>query len=240
MADADLVLLAVADGVATLTLNRPESLNAWTPAMEARWNELLDQLATDDAVRALVVTGAGRGFCPGADRNALGRRSRRRRTGAGPRPAADVGAPVSEAGHRRSQRRLCRARARARCSAVTCASLRPTPSSRHRSRVSVSRRSSAHRRSSPVWWVAATRSTSCSRVGCSWRRKRTGSGWCSVCSSAASLPGAVRATPPRSPAAAPPGARRDQGPGRRGGSRGAGRVPTWWRRWPTSPRASPR
>jgi enoyl-CoA hydratase/carnithine racemase len=75
-ADADLVLLAVADGVATLTLNRPESLNAWTPAMEARWNELLDLLATDNDVRALVVTGAGRGFCPGADRNALGRRSR--------------------------------------------------------------------------------------------------------------------------------------------------------------------
>jgi len=76
VADADLVLLNVADGVATLTLNRPASLNAWTPAMEARWNELLDLLATDDAVRALVVTGAGRGFCPGADRNALGRRSR--------------------------------------------------------------------------------------------------------------------------------------------------------------------
>jgi enoyl-CoA hydratase/carnithine racemase len=76
VADAEPVLLAVSDGVATLTLNRPESLNAWTPAMEARWNELLDLLATDDAVRALVVTGAGRGFCPGADRNALGRRSR--------------------------------------------------------------------------------------------------------------------------------------------------------------------
>ena len=76
MADADLVLLAVRDGVATLTLNRPESLNAWTPAMEDRWNELLDLLATDDEVRALVVTGAGRGFCAGADRNALGRRAR--------------------------------------------------------------------------------------------------------------------------------------------------------------------
>ena len=75
-ADADLVLLDVAGGVATLTLNRPESLNAWTPTMEARWNELLDLLATDDGVRALVLTGAGRGFCPGADRNALGRRTR--------------------------------------------------------------------------------------------------------------------------------------------------------------------
>ncbi|MEX1007404.1 MAG: enoyl-CoA hydratase-related protein [Acidimicrobiia bacterium] len=76
MADADVVLLTVADGVATLTLNRPESLNAWTPAIESRWNELLDLLATDHDVRALVVTGAGRGFCSGADRNALGRRSR--------------------------------------------------------------------------------------------------------------------------------------------------------------------
>jgi enoyl-CoA hydratase/carnithine racemase len=74
--DPDVVLLAVSDGVATITLNRPESLNAWTPGMEARWNELLDRVATDDDVRALVVTGAGRGFCPGADRNALARRSR--------------------------------------------------------------------------------------------------------------------------------------------------------------------
>jgi enoyl-CoA hydratase/carnithine racemase len=74
--DADLVLLDIAEGVATLTLNRPESLNAWTPGMEDRWNELLDQLAVAVDVRALVVTGAGRGFCPGADRNALARRSR--------------------------------------------------------------------------------------------------------------------------------------------------------------------
>jgi enoyl-CoA hydratase/carnithine racemase len=62
MTESDVVLLELASGVATLTLNRPASLNAWTPEMEERWNELLDRCVMDPEVRAIVVTGAGRGF----------------------------------------------------------------------------------------------------------------------------------------------------------------------------------
>jgi enoyl-CoA hydratase/carnithine racemase len=71
----DVVLFELAGGVATLTLNRPEALNAWTPEMEARWNALLDRCVADPDVRAIVVTGAGRGFCAGGDAGALARRS---------------------------------------------------------------------------------------------------------------------------------------------------------------------
>jgi enoyl-CoA hydratase/carnithine racemase len=58
-------------GVATVTLNRPERLNAWTGRMHAEYRWALAQAADDDAVRAVVVTGAGRGFCAGADTAAL-------------------------------------------------------------------------------------------------------------------------------------------------------------------------
>ncbi len=54
-----------------LTLNRPERLNAWTAAMGARYFEALDEAAADPDVRAIVVTGAGRGFCAGADMEML-------------------------------------------------------------------------------------------------------------------------------------------------------------------------
>ncbi|MEY9848740.1 enoyl-CoA hydratase-related protein [Streptacidiphilus sp. MAP5-3] len=53
--------------VLVLTLNRPERLNAWTYALEDRYFDLLDQAEADPGVRAVVVTGAGRGFCAGAD-----------------------------------------------------------------------------------------------------------------------------------------------------------------------------
>jgi enoyl-CoA hydratase/carnithine racemase len=56
-----------ADGVATVTLNRPDRMNAWNDAMEIRYFDLLDDADADPAVRAIVVTGAGRGFCPGKD-----------------------------------------------------------------------------------------------------------------------------------------------------------------------------
>jgi len=72
---SDTVLLEVVDGVATVTLNRPESLNAWTPEMEQSWNDTFDQIGGHRGVRAVVVTGAGRGFCSGADTRALGSRA---------------------------------------------------------------------------------------------------------------------------------------------------------------------
>ena len=70
--NGDVVLAAPADhGVLVLTLNRPERLNAWTLAMEERYFDLLAAAAADPAVRAIVVTGAGRGFCAGLDAEAL-------------------------------------------------------------------------------------------------------------------------------------------------------------------------
>ena len=71
MVAEDVVLWHEADGVATLTLNRPERLNAWTEAMEARYLDLLQRAAETPRVRAVVVTGAGRGFCPGLDMDLL-------------------------------------------------------------------------------------------------------------------------------------------------------------------------
>lgn len=63
----DVVLYEVAEGVATLTLNRPERMNAWNAAMARQLAARLTEARDDDAVRAIVVTGAGRAFCAGAD-----------------------------------------------------------------------------------------------------------------------------------------------------------------------------
>ena len=71
MDTGDVVLWEEADGVATLTLNRPERLNAWTGSMQTRYLELLHRAAERPSVRAVVVTGAGRGFCPGIDLDLL-------------------------------------------------------------------------------------------------------------------------------------------------------------------------
>src|SRR5579875_2255756 len=65
---SDVVLMdVVQDGVAVLTLNRPDRLNAWTPELQTRYFDLLDECAAREDIRAIVVTGAGRGFCAGAD-----------------------------------------------------------------------------------------------------------------------------------------------------------------------------
>ncbi len=61
------MLSDLADGVLTLTFNRPERLNAWTEALGTRYFDLLTEAERDPAVRVIVVTGAGRGFCAGAD-----------------------------------------------------------------------------------------------------------------------------------------------------------------------------
>ncbi|HTO54618.1 MAG TPA: enoyl-CoA hydratase-related protein [Myxococcota bacterium] len=67
MSDSLHTRFEVKDGVATITLNRPEKMNAWTAQMGAEINEHLVRCDEDDAVRAVVVTGAGRAFCAGAD-----------------------------------------------------------------------------------------------------------------------------------------------------------------------------
>lgn len=61
------VLYEVSDGVALVTLNRPEAMNAWTPQLSDELALALGAADTDDAVRAIVITGAGRAFCAGAD-----------------------------------------------------------------------------------------------------------------------------------------------------------------------------
>ena len=57
----------LADGILTITLNRPERLNAWTATMGRELIEAFDQADADDDVRAIIMTGAGRGYCAGAD-----------------------------------------------------------------------------------------------------------------------------------------------------------------------------
>ncbi len=84
------VLSSVADGVATLTLNRPEAMNAWNPAMAAALDQALRDCDADDAVRAVVITGAGRAFCAGADLGGGGDTFK-------PRDGGMVGRPTHEA-----------------------------------------------------------------------------------------------------------------------------------------------
>jgi enoyl-CoA hydratase/carnithine racemase len=61
------ILYDVSEYVATITLNRPTKLNAWTGIMEKEVKAAMFEAERDDAVRVIVLTGAGRGFCAGAD-----------------------------------------------------------------------------------------------------------------------------------------------------------------------------
>ena len=61
------IVYEVADQIATITLNRPDQLNAFTGTMMRELIDAFDQIDADDDVRAVVVTGRGRGFCAGAD-----------------------------------------------------------------------------------------------------------------------------------------------------------------------------
>ncbi|NOT41966.1 MAG: enoyl-CoA hydratase [Alphaproteobacteria bacterium] len=67
------ILYDVKDGVAVVMLNRPDKLNAWTAAMQASVKRAVVDAANDGNVRVIVVTGAGRGFCAGADMGGLQR-----------------------------------------------------------------------------------------------------------------------------------------------------------------------
>ena len=61
------IIYDVADKVATIALNRPERLNAWTATIESELREAMHAAAADRGVNVIVLTGAGRGFCAGAD-----------------------------------------------------------------------------------------------------------------------------------------------------------------------------
>ena len=65
------ILYRVEDGVAVITLNRPDRLNAWRGEMGRDVKAAMRAASDDDAVRVIVFTGAGRGFCAGADMNTL-------------------------------------------------------------------------------------------------------------------------------------------------------------------------
>jgi enoyl-CoA hydratase/carnithine racemase len=74
MESTDLVRRSDADHVATLTLNRPDKLNALNPTVFGELRAHLDAIAADDSVRCVVLTGAGRAFCAGHDLDAIASR----------------------------------------------------------------------------------------------------------------------------------------------------------------------
>ncbi len=85
----------VSERVLTITLNRPERLNAWTPTMAQELIEAFDRADADDEVRVIIVTGAGRGFCAGADLAAGGETfDYRKRESTGPVPRDNGGVVV--------------------------------------------------------------------------------------------------------------------------------------------------
>src|SRR5439155_845388 len=69
--DYQQILYDVADGIATITLNRPETLNAWTMRLGAEVRHAAFRADRDETVRVIVVTGAGKGYCAGADMDML-------------------------------------------------------------------------------------------------------------------------------------------------------------------------
>jgi enoyl-CoA hydratase/carnithine racemase len=65
--DYEFIIFEVSDQIATITLNRPERLNAWTPDMSDEIWDALMKVENDPNLRVTIITGAGRGFCAGAD-----------------------------------------------------------------------------------------------------------------------------------------------------------------------------
>ena len=74
MTNPELIDLQVRSGIATLTLNRPDKRNAMSDDMRSAFIEALERVAADKAIRALVLTGAGKGFCAGGDIAGMERR----------------------------------------------------------------------------------------------------------------------------------------------------------------------
>lgn len=80
------ILYETDDGVATITLNRPDRLNAWTGVMASELRATMTAAEADRSVKVIILTGAGRGFCAGADMNDLTAISTAGRTGGAARP----------------------------------------------------------------------------------------------------------------------------------------------------------
>ena len=85
--DFEAIKYEVSEGIATVTLNRPDRLNAWTRQMENEVRIAMQKAGADAKVRCIILTGAGRGFCAGADMDLLtgiqqgGRQAEERRAG---------------------------------------------------------------------------------------------------------------------------------------------------------------
>ncbi len=71
MPDYEQITYEISDRIATITLNRPGKLNAWTRRMEGEVTSAIQSATADDSVRAIVLAGAGKGFCAGADLSLL-------------------------------------------------------------------------------------------------------------------------------------------------------------------------
>lgn len=84
----EIILCEVADRIAVITLNRPDQLNAWNPEMEAGLRTALERCQDDREVRVIVLTGAGKAFCAGADLSA----ARARLAESGPRHVSSTAA----------------------------------------------------------------------------------------------------------------------------------------------------
>ncbi|WP_068088778.1 enoyl-CoA hydratase/isomerase family protein [Novosphingobium rosa] len=75
-AETDLLVGMLSNGISRITFNRPERLNALTRETVDRFNALLDRIAADDTIRAVILTGAGRAFCAGQDVQSADARNR--------------------------------------------------------------------------------------------------------------------------------------------------------------------
>ena len=112
------ILTEVVGPVAIVTLNRPDRMNAWTWQMSTELTHAFNRFDLDDSVRAIVVTGAGRGFCAGADLVSAGGGDTFSGSGLGDRRELrerypDRGSPRTSCRPRSSRRSTDRASARA-------------------------------------------------------------------------------------------------------------------------------
>ena len=71
------IIFTKEDGIAIITLNRPETLNSWGGTMAAEAAAAIDDVSQDEALRVLIITGAGKGFTSGADVRGLAARTER-------------------------------------------------------------------------------------------------------------------------------------------------------------------